>query len=75
MSREANFHFLGDNWVTLVLQEACRKEPPLGVIREQGERSLVPREQGARPKIKKGAGRKENVIWEHKNLEQGAAKK
>ncbi len=35
------------------------KEPPLGVIREQGEWPLRP----------KGAGSKENVIWE-----QGAQK-
>ena len=43
------------------------KEPPLGVIRENGP--LNPREQGALPKIRKGAGSKENVIWE-----QGAQK-
>ena len=46
-------------------------EPPLGVIREQGEWPLRPKgaRPGVWPKIRKGAGSKENVMWD-----QGAQK-
>ncbi len=40
---------------------------------EAGDNGLLdPREQGAWPRMIKGAGSKEIVIWEHENLQKGA---
>ena len=54
---------------SLIINADTATEPPLGMIREQKNSSWDPWEQGAWPKIRKGAESKENVVWE-----QGAQK-